>query len=848
VGYKVRTRLTLLLALLPFLALARPQTAQAEPDEAQAGEEADAPEQEAQAAAVQQPQTPAPARASKGPALGEDDLQPYFTGAAKKARAALDAGRASQALQLLPARPKDAPTRWLRAQALLAAGRCAEAQPELEKLAALNGALRDRALFEAGQCAEQRHDATAALRLYRAVPQSSVDAGDAYLAAARLLRGRLPPQQAAEETEEVLAPLLAMSVRGDPAAAHLVAGDAFAAAGNADRAREHYRTAWLDWPLSPASFSARERAHALGGGPPIAPGRFVQRIEMLVEGGALRTAIAEASALKLPPLCAGGCPGDRSPGGLLKAALQLLGALPPSHKPTAADVARAPQHPADPLVCRARLAEGRAHRKLRQYAQARAVLAPVVLRCQDAEVRAPALFILAQLESLSGQDAEPLWLALATHFPRSSLADDALFQAAVARRQLGDVEGERALLERLVREQPDGDLTGEALFRLFWSHQAQGRPRAGLRWLNELAGRPGPDGAEQERARYWRARALLERQPSETAAARAKAEAIAHEDLLWLARERPLTYHGLLARSRMAEIAGERERELEEAEARRMAALSGRKRRPLHLGPLEHDPHLHSAVQYLRLLQPKDAARELAAVDRRVAVAAGEAGHEVLTLIADLHFRAGDLRSAHNVVRGDLRSLLRHPSSALAVRAALLAYPLAFRPEIAEVSARSSFPADLLQALMREESALDPRAVSSAGALGLTQLMPRTAREVAHRLGLRGYTTARLYEPALNIRIGGTYFGQLYAHFKNAALALASYNAGPGNVGSWIKQRGELPLDAFVEEIPLDETRGYVKRCLRSFAAYRYLYGTGPSRVPRVGQALAAAQAIRASR
>jgi soluble lytic murein transglycosylase len=118
--------------------------------------------------------------------------------------------------------------------------------------------------------------------------------------------------------------------------------------------------------------------------------------------------------------------------------------------------------------------------------------------------------------------------------------------------------------------------------------------------------------------------------------------------------------------------------------------------------------------------------------------------------------------------------------------------------------------------------------------------MPATALSVARRLKIAGYTTARLFEPAVNIRIGGTYFGQLYSHFKNAALALASYNAGPGNVGNWIRAKGELPLDAFVEEIPLDETRGYVKRCLRSFAAYRYLYGTGPSRVPRVGQQLAA--------
>ena len=63
----------------------------------------------------------------------------------------------------------------------------------------------------------------------------------------------------------------------------------------------------------------------------------------------------------------------------------------------------------------------------------------------------------------------------------------------------------------------------------------------------------------------------------------------------------------------------------------------------------------------------------------------------------------------------DLRTILRDPASTLAVRAALLAYPLAFRPDVYKVSIRAALPADLLRALMREESALDPRAVSSAG-------------------------------------------------------------------------------------------------------------------------------------
>jgi soluble lytic murein transglycosylase len=118
--------------------------------------------------------------------------------------------------------------------------------------------------------------------------------------------------------------------------------------------------------------------------------------------------------------------------------------------------------------------------------------------------------------------------------------------------------------------------------------------------------------------------------------------------------------------------------------------------------------------------------------------------------------------------------------------------------------------------------------------------MPSTARLVARKLNVRGFQPSQLFDPDMNLRIGGAYLGELYAKFQHPALAFASYNAGPGAVAGWVKARGGMPLDAFVEEIPLDETRGYVKRCLRSFAAYQFLYGIAGARRAYVNQGLAA--------
>src|SRR5437773_3513706 len=773
-----------------------------------------------------------------GPAIGEAQLAPYFTTPAlKSALSELQAGRAANALHYLPSRPADVPAKWLKALVLRAADRPAAARALFQQIARQGGPLADRALYMAGLCAADQGNGAAAERLLGQVSLRYVDADQALLERARqVVKLRTAGRRTAARVEEILQPIFTGQLRADVAAAHLIAGEAQLAAGAKDKARARWRAAWVEHPNSPAAEPARERERQLGAGSPVSPLLLVRRAEMLLDAHRNRDALDQLSRIPVPSLCVGGCPGDRGAGGILKAALGALGAFPEQHQPTPEDVAKTPDEPGDALACRVKLGQGRSLRKEREYTRARAALAPVVLRCAEPDVRVRALYVLAQMETIAGKPvAGPLWEALARKYPKSSLADDALFNEALAARRGSDVEKERTLLRELVDHHPESDLRADALFRLFWSHRSEGNARPGLVWLDQLAADPESDGYEEERARYWRARSLLEPQTSDSDLARAGAREAARADLVWLVEGRPLTYYGLLARGRLAELDPERTRSIEQAQDRLLQTPAPS---ALHAGALARDPHLLSAIELLRLGLKTEAAREVSAVDRSPARGAGEAGHEPLTLVAELFARAGDLRSAHSVVRTELRGLLRHPATALALRAAVLAYPLAFRDEISKVSEGAAVPPDLLQALMREESALDPHALSPTGALGLTQVMPATARMLARKLKLHGYQTARLLEPELNIRIGGAYLGELFARFQHPALALASYNAGPGAVSAWLKVRGPLPLDAFVEEIPLDETRGYVKRCLRSFAAYQFLYSNG--RMPALGQTLAA--------
>lgn len=139
----------------------------------------------------------------------------------------------------------------------------------------------------------------------------------------------------------------------------------------------------------------------------------------------------------------------------------------------------------------------------------------------------------------------------------------------------------------------------------------------------------------------------------------------------------------------------------------------------------------------------------------------------------------------------------------------------------------------LVAGLMRQESEFNTRAVSHAGARGLMQLMPGTAREVAGKLGI-GYSADLLTrDPAYNIRLGRSYLTRMVARSGGyVPLAVASYNAGPGNVDKWLRLNGDPrdgsidPID-WIESIPFSETRNYVQRVIEGAVVYARRMGLG---------------------
>ena len=167
------------------------------------------------------------------------------------------------------------------------------------------------------------------------------------------------------------------------------------------------------------------------------------------------------------------------------------------------------------------------------------------------------------------------------------------------------------------------------------------------------------------------------------------------------------------------------------------------------------------------------------------------------------------------------------------IDAPALAFPVGVIPASAEISAAGKA---LAYAIARQESAFNPKARSGAGALGLLQLMPGTAQQVARRAGLP-YSQSRLTaDPAYNATLGARFLGEQIENFDGSyVLTFAAYNAGPRRAKEWIERFGDprgKPIDEvvdWVERIPFTETRAYVQRIMENYQVYKIRLGAGAS-------------------
>jgi soluble lytic murein transglycosylase len=155
-----------------------------------------------------------------------------------------------------------------------------------------------------------------------------------------------------------------------------------------------------------------------------------------------------------------------------------------------------------------------------------------------------------------------------------------------------------------------------------------------------------------------------------------------------------------------------------------------------------------------------------------------------------------------------------------------LAFPLPYRADLERYSKQYGLDPFLVAALIRQESEFDAKVTSYADARGLTQIMPSTGRELSRRLKLASYSTAKLFQPSVNLQLG-TYYLEMLTQQTGGRLeaALAAYNAGLSRARAW-SQWGNFQEPAeFIETVPFAQTRNYIQAVLRNADAYRQIYG-----------------------
>jgi soluble lytic murein transglycosylase len=494
------------------------------------------------------------------------------------------------------------------------------------------------------------------------------------------------------------------------------------------------------------------------------------------------------------------------------------------------------------LECRARFHRAQSVWKQRQRPRAAPLFDDADAACfrsGNRDLHAKALYQGARCYATMGQraEAEKRYARVEAEHPDHSYADDARIRMAELATDAGDDAKAVEILAEIPKRYPKGDLLNEALWRLAFTAWRGGKDEEALRWLDEnLRLVPHEDIWYAEgRALYWKGR-VLERQ-GKAGDARTFYERAA--------REYPLSVYALLALTRIGSADPAAEKALV---ASLRAGIHDVPRWTFAARPLFGDATFLRAVDLARMGQGGDARRELArlglatSAEKHVGMRGGASEDEdLLWITAILLDRGGSWAASHSIPRyGVTRYRLEYPQ-ALGEAKWKISYPRAYPALVAKNSKLNGLPEALQLAIMREESAFSPRTESFANAMGLTQMIIKTAKRFAN-----GTTVTRdvLLDPAKNVEIGSRFLGFLWKHFNTVPpLTIAGYNAGEAAVDKWLGERGNLAMDEFMETIPYDETRNYTKRVLASYFAYSWLYGEAPvpvvplaARTPRAGE------------
>ena len=382
---------------------------------------------------------------------------------------------------------------------------------------------------------------------------------------------------------------------------------------------------------------------------------------------------------------------------------------------------------------------------------------------------------------------------LVTAFPDSPYTEEALNVLATSFIRDDDDAGAAAVFGEMVQLFPAGRFAERAAWKAGWWAYRQGAMADAVRFF-EAGAANFPRSDYRPSWLYWSARAKEQLGDAAGATSRYTLAATDYHN----------SYYGRLALRRLGRPSVTPS--IAESASVRVAAPPTQPQIALLLSLGLHDLVL-SETQFARRMW-------------------GESPALVATSALAQH-RAGRLRLGINAMKRAYPQYLAAGGESLPPEVLRVLFPLDYWPLLEAGAAKHGLDKYLVAALAAQESTFDAAIRSSAGAIGLMQIMPSTGRGFARRMGIRPFSTARLTDPAVNAAIGTQYLADLMQQFGGAPYVLAAYNAGEHRVVRWKSERPALPEDEWVDDIPFPETQNYVKRILGTAEDYRRLYGGG---------------------
>jgi soluble lytic murein transglycosylase-like protein len=233
-----------------------------------------------------------------------------------------------------------------------------------------------------------------------------------------------------------------------------------------------------------------------------------------------------------------------------------------------------------------------------------------------------------------------------------------------------------------------------------------------------------------------------------------------------------------------------------------------------------NDPRLASVGELTWLGLSREATAEMKSI-----AAAHPENVGIAFRLADLYASSGEPFKAITMLQRNFRPFIRHGGSGVPHRFWEILFPLKYWESIRTEAQRRQIDPYLIASIIRQESGFEPSVVSNAGAVGIMQIMPQEAERIATAAGIQTPSRQQLFDPNTNIAIGVAEYAQKLAVMRGTeVLAIAAYNAGEDAVGKWLAQAPLDDIDLFVESIPFNETRLYVKSVTRNRFEYRRIY------------------------